>query len=148
MAYVWLVIALILGVVELCTTQLVSIWFAIGAAAAAVCSFTFLDGQIVWQIVVFIVVSAVSLILTKPVVKKLKNFKVTKTNSDRYVGMNGRVLEDIDLIKGTGLVLVDGKKWTAKGDTENIIPKDTYVIVKSIQGVKLIVSPCEDGEKE
>ena len=45
MPYIWLGIAVVLAVVEVSTTQLVSLWFVIGAAATAVCSATFLKGK-------------------------------------------------------------------------------------------------------
>mgnify|MGYP003301250209 CR=1 FL=1 len=45
MPYIWLGIAVVLAVIEVSTTQLVTLWFVIGAAVTAVCSATFLKGQ-------------------------------------------------------------------------------------------------------
>ena len=59
-----------MGVTEACTVQLVSVWFAIGSAAACITSL-FTD-QIYIQVIVFVVVTAIALAVTRPLVKKLK----------------------------------------------------------------------------
>ncbi len=148
MAYFWLILVVVFGVIELCTSQLVSVWFVAGALAAAICANTFLQDQVVWQVVVFIGVSALALVLTRPLVKKLKKFDKAKTNSDRYIGRVGVVTVDIDPIKATGMVEVDGSKWTARSTTGDSIEAGTHVVVDSIEGVKLMVTPVQNEESE
>ncbi len=140
MPYVWLGVAVVLAIVELSTTQLVSLWFVLGAAATAVCSATFLKDQLIWQIVVFLLISAVLLMLTRPFVKKLKTNEGVRTNSDRNIGKTALVISEIDPEKGTGQVRVGSEKWSAKSLDSSVIKEGTNVKVVAIEGVKLIVT--------
>lgn len=140
MPYVWLGVAVVLAVVEVSTTQLVSLWFVIGASVTAVCSATFLKGQLWWQIAIFIAVSALTLILTRPLVKKLKANEPVSTNSDRNIGKSAVVISDIDPEKGIGQVRVGAEKWSAKSYDGSVIKEGTNVKVVAIEGVKLVVS--------
>lgn len=139
MPYVWLAVAVLLAVVEVATTQLVSLWFVIGAAVTAVCSATFLEGQLLWQIIIFIAVSAVALILTRPLVKKLKNENKVSTNSDRNIGKTGVVIVEINPSDGTGQVKIGTEKWSAKSVDGSVIKEGTNISVEAIEGVKLVV---------
>ena len=137
--YIWLGIAIALMVVEMMTVGLLTIWFAIGALIAMVLAFCGADTA--WQITIFLVSSAILLVLTRPLVKKYINNKHVKTNVDAVVGMKGRVVEAINGIEGTGAVIVDGKTWSARTDNEmTVIPVDTIVTVREVSGVKLLVS--------
>ena len=70
MPFVWVGLALLALLVEAGTSQLISIWFSLGALGAAVsCIFT---DNIVIQLFVFIIVTTLSLVLTRPLVKKVK----------------------------------------------------------------------------
>ena len=136
--YVWLGIAIALMVVEMMTVGLLTIWFAIGALIAMVLAFC--GAGTAWQITIFLVSSAILLVLTRPLVKKYINNKHVKTNIDAIVGMKGRVVEAINGIEGTGAVIVDGKTWSARAENETIvIPVNTFVTVQEVNGVKLLV---------
>lgn len=141
MPYIWLVTAVILGIVEVSTAQLVSIWFVISAVITSICSATFLHHSIIWQVVVFVFVSALCLILTRPILKKIRKTDKTKTNSDRYIGKSGKVIKEINWEQSTGLVEVDGARWSAKSSDNTLIKADTIVKIVDIQGVKLVVTP-------
>ncbi|MBR2639768.1 MAG: NfeD family protein, partial [Oscillospiraceae bacterium] len=63
MPFVWLIIAVILGVIEAVTVSLISVWFAVGAIAAIIPAYF---GVPLWgQILVFLAVSAVAFAFTK-----------------------------------------------------------------------------------
>lgn len=137
MSTVWLVAAIVFAILEAATVGLTSVWFAVGALAALAAE---LLGATLWlQIVIFLLVSAVTLYFTRPLVKKYVNNKVEPTNADMLIGKECRVTETVDNISGTGAVYVDGKTWTARCDGEEIIPVGELVIAKRIEGVKLIV---------
>jgi len=148
MPFIWLGLAVVLGIVEISTAQLVSIWFVIGAFVTAICSATFLREYVLLQVILFIAVSAIALLLTRPLVRKLKSFDKTKTNSDRNIGKTAIVISDIDNTLATGLVEVDGSRWSARSSTGAKIPSGTTVKVEEIQGVKLIVTPAVNSESE
>ena len=73
MALTWMIIFLVLLFIELVTVNLVSIWFAVGALAAFISTY-FIDSVTI-QILIFIVVSSISLILTKKIVKKITTIR-------------------------------------------------------------------------
>lgn len=134
MVLFWGLSFLILILIEILTINLVTIWFAIGSLIALFTSI-YIE-SVTTQIIVFIVASIFSLIITKPLVKKLKAKKVTPTNTDRYIGKNGDVIKKITP-KEKGEVKVLGTIWTATSD-ENLEVGDE-IVVEGIEGVKLIV---------
>ena len=119
------------------TIQLVSVWFVIGAVAALVSSLA--GAEFYVQIIVFIAVSVLMLLITRPLVKKKLIVKSEPTIDDRCIGKTATVTEDIDNINATGQVKVDGQIWTARSINSSIIKKGTNVTVEKIDGVKLIV---------
>lgn len=133
----WAAAIILFGVAEAVTAQLVSIWFLIGAIAALIAAF--FGANLIIQIIVFIAVSILALVITRPLVKKYINPKKEHTNADRVIGQVGIVAEDIDNIKATGQVKADGKIWTARATDNSIIPSGCEVIIEKIDGVKLIV---------
>ena len=137
MTVVWLALMVLLLIVEALTAPLVCIWFALGALAALISA---LFGAAIWlQVVWFLLVSLLTLWLTRPIAVKYLNSRRVATNADRVVGAEGVVTEDIDNIAGTGAVKLDGKEWTARSDSGTNIPSGSVVKVRRIEGVKLIV---------
>ena len=138
MVYVWLGVFVATVIVEVCTTQMVSIWFSIGALASFFLALAGVE-QLWIQIVVFILVSAIAVIVTRPLVKKMVNRKAEPTNADMVIGKTGIVTEKIDNLAPTGLVKVNGAVWTARSADDSVIEENEKVIVKEIRGVKLLV---------
>lgn len=137
MSIFWIVLAVVMGIIEACTAQMVSIWFAVGAAGGYVTSL-FTD-NIYIQVAVALVVTAVTLIATRPLAKRMINTTKTHTNSDKYVGKTAVVTITIDNMQAVGQVKVDSSVWSAKSADDSIIEKDSKVTVKAIEGVKLVV---------
>ena len=134
----WLLAAIGFVVLEAMTLNLVSIWFAVGSAAALLsCLVT---GSFRVQAVVFIVVSAVCLLAFKPLAKRLHK-QPTPTNGDRALGREARVLTPVSA-QQTGRVRLDGVDWSARCAT----PGDTLTPgqacrVTEIHSTLLIVEP-------
>lgn len=139
MAIKWFIAFIVLLVIELVTINLVSIWFAIGAIASMLTSF-FTD-SIVIQLIVFIIISLISLAITKPLMKKVKAKEVIPTNLDRVIGKSAIVTKKITKDK-YGEVKVLGNIWTACSDAT--IDVSQKVKVLAIDGVKLIVKVEEE----
>lgn len=145
-AALWVIALVVFLVIEAITVGLTSIWFAAGALVAWICA---LLGAPVWlQVAVFIVVTAVALYFTRPIVKKYINGKIVPTNADANIGKECRVKETIDNIAGTGAVYVDGKTWTARSENDEVIPEGELVTALRIEGVKLIVSKSTETVTE
>ena len=141
---IWLVVAVVMAIVEASTVQLVSIWFAIGAVAGCITSIY--TESLTIQLIVFAVVSALALVITRPLVKRIKVKKAEATNSDRYIGKTGVVIETIDNTVPKGLVKVDNATWSARSVDGKPIVAGTSVTVAAIEGVKLMVLPSPRGE--
>lgn len=136
---------MLFGAVEAATAGLVSIWFAAGAVAGLIAAW--LGAGVAAQVVLFAVVSAAALAVTRPLVRRYAAGKAVPTNLDRVLGDTGRVTETIDNARSAGAVYVDGKTWTARSADGSVIPAGTRVIVERIEGVKLLVKPCEKNEE-
>ena len=138
MSVFWLIAMVVLLVIEAVVPGLISIWFALGALAALISA---LFHAPIWlQIVWFVAVSVIALILTRPLVRKYVNGRITPTNADMVIGKDAVVTEAIDNLHSRGSVLLDGKTWTARMDREDETAKTGETVrVLRIEGVKLIV---------
>lgn len=141
-AVIWFVLLIVFGVIEAVTVGLVSIWFALGALGALIAKI--LGAGVVVQITVFIIVSIICITATRPLVKKLHSKNIQSTNADRCIGQKAVVIEEIDNMNAKGQVKVNGNVWTARSESNEIIPVDTVVKTVRIDGVKMIVK----NEKE
>ena len=138
MLYIWLVLAIVLAITELVTAGLTTIWFSVGALASLLLVLCGVD-NITVQIVVFVLVSLISLIVTRPLVKKYINKKVQPTNADRCIGKEAFVTEEINNILSKGAVKINGIEWSARSEDNSVIENGAKVKIISIDGVKVIV---------
>ena len=141
MVYVWLGLIVAFIVLEAATVNLVSIWFIGGAIAGLVCAILGAAALLQWA--VFIGVSAVLLALLRPLLKKYLHVKPTKTNADRLVGQEALVTEQIDNLRETGAIRINGVLWTAKSTDDTQISPGTRVVIARIEGAKVYVKPAE-----
>jgi len=139
----WAVLLVAFVVVEFATAGLTSIWFALGAAGALISAAIAPMPQLLWlQVVIFLLISGVTMYFTRPLARKYAKVKETHTNADRVLTMIGVVKEPICNLEGRGVVYVGGKLWTARSaQDEEQIQQDAQVDILRIEGVKLIVKP-------
>ncbi len=145
MIWIWLGIFVLAVVIEAVTMDLVSIWFALGSMAALCVSF----GVPFWvEIIVFFVISTITLIFTRPLVKKMMDRQVRKTNSDDFVGKRVKVIKEIDKFDG-GEIKLNGITYTAilPEDENETIDVDAIVEVVTLKGNKVVVKKI-DLDKE
>lgn len=136
----WLVLVIVLSFIEIATVSLVSIWFVASGIVAMILSFFIEDTAIITT--VFILLGIFLLVLSRPIVNKLRSKDNEKTNLDRIIGESAIVTEDIKKNE-VGEVKVDGKRWSAISK-EKCFKGDRVKILK-IDGVKLIVE--KESEK-
>ena len=140
MTIFWLITFLILITIEILTINLVTIWFAIGALTAAIVScFT---TNLFLEFIVFVLISGICLLFTKPFLNRVKQKPKIPTNLDSIIGKIGQVTEEIDP-EEVGEVKVAGKRWSAI--SKERIPKWTFVVIKKITGVKVVVEKKEEN---
>ncbi|MGN0152974.1 MAG: NfeD family protein [Lachnospiraceae bacterium] len=145
-AICWLLLAAIFIVIEIITLGLTTIWFAGGAFVAAIAGAC--GANLIVQVVLFLVVSIVLLVLTRPLAVKHLDSKTEKTNAEALVGQSAVVLQEIDNLKETGQAKINGMEWTARAKEDSmIIPAGTAVRIVEIQGVKLIVERAEYADE-
>ena len=143
MALVWLALLIIFLVIEIITVGLTSIWAAGGALIAMILSL--LHIPMIWQIIAFLLVTAILLYCTRPFAMKIINSKREKTNYEGIIGETIRIEKRVDNLAQTGMAVVNGQEWTVRAENEEeILEPGTLAKVVSISGVKLIVKKYEE----
>ena len=136
----WIIVLIATIAIEAATMGLTTIWFAGGAFIALIIEL--LNGSFLLQVTVFLIVSLILLFFTRPIAVKHFNQKREKTNLDSLIGKQAIVIGEISNLEGVGQVTVGGQEWSARSTDEDVrIPIGTVVIVREVNGVKLIVEP-------
>jgi membrane protein implicated in regulation of membrane protease activity len=131
----WIILFFVCLLLEIISTGFFLMSIGIGAGVAAVVSYMNFDP--ITQLLVFVVVTIICLIVSRPFAKKLtQGSPKKKATSDRLIGKEGTVLEPID-IESSGMVKIAGENWRAMAN-ENISVGEK-VIVEKIKGVRLKV---------
>lgn len=146
MIVIWIALSLLFAVGEALTVQITSVWFALGALVALFLTLFGVDNFGI-QLAVFLAVSVVTLLATRPLVRKLMKKRVQPTNADRCIGETGVVTTEIDNTAGKGEVNLKGTVWTARSSDERVIPVGSKVRALRIEGVKLIVETTKNEEE-
>lgn len=141
--FIWLALLIVFLVIEVATVGLTAIWMAGGALAAMFAELIGLN--IWWQIGVFIAVSFLLLIFTRPFAVKYINSNREKTNYEGIIGKVVRITETVNNYEMTGTAVVNGIEWTVRTEDDGLIlhPGDLAKVME-ISGVKLIVKKYEE----
>ncbi len=128
----WVGGALVLGLVEVASLDLVFIMLSGGALAAAAAA-GFLGVGFPVQVIVFVVASAVLLLVARPLaLRKLKpQGPEERTGTAAQVGRRAEVLETVSA--KTGLVKLTGEHWTAR----SLDPTRTFDIGETVTVVRI-----------
>lgn len=137
----WLALALVLGIVETTTLDLVFLMLAGGAAAGAVAAAVGLP--FLWAALIAIASSAALLGVVRPVAKRhLTTPQKTRTGAAALVGSKAVVLETVSA--HAGLVRLAGETWTARAfDDHDTIEVGKTVDVIEIKGATALVYESE-----
>ena len=142
-ALIWLGLFILLIVIELFTVGLTTIWFAGGALAAMLADI--LGADILAQILIFLAVSCVLLVFTRPWAMKHLNKKRVRTNYESEIGKIIKLTQKVDNLNQTGKSIVDGQEWTVRSkDDREILEEGDLAKVIAVSGVKLIVEKYEE----
>ncbi len=133
---VWLVLCILFVLVEIATVGLVSIWFAAGALVALLVS-SVVDSVLV-QLTVFVAVSLLTLVFTRPLVRKYVTPRQQPTNSELNVGKKAQVIRTITP-HSPGRVRLEGVDWAAR--STQTIPEGSWCIVTAVDSATLEVVP-------
>ena len=145
MQWVWLGLVILFTVAELYSYNLITVWFAIAALVMVFLSLLLERLSLPVQVLIFLAISAVLLIFTRPVaVKKFKIGK-TKTNVDSLVGKHAPVITTIAEFE-KGEVKINGQIWSAVTDDGSELAAGSKCEILRIEGVKLVVRRLPEQE--
>lgn len=136
----WLSLALLLGVAEVLSLDLVLIMFAAGALAAA--GVAVLAPGLWWlQILVAAGVSVGMLLALRPtLMARVRNLPGYRSSTDKMVGSTGVAVSQVD--RSGGEIKVDGQSWTARPYTSDlVIEQGTEIEVFEVDGAIAVVYP-------
>lgn len=137
---IWLGIIIVSVIVEIITVDLVSIWFAAGALVALVGELLGVSQTV--QIVLFVIITIVLIILTRPLAKKYLKTNIISTNYDRLIGKHGLVTKRIDA-DTKGEVKVMSTSWMAASIDNSTLEEGDYCEILAIEGAHLVVKKIE-----
>ena len=141
----WLAAFVVLIGIEAATMALTTIWFAGGAVFAFFAAV--LGFSVQAQLVVFLIVSFILLLFTRPLAVRFVNRETVKTNVNGLIGRRAKVIAKIDNNEPSGAAMVDGQEWTARSTDDAVtIPAGAHVIIRDVRGVKLIVEMIPETE--
>ena len=138
---IWLGITIVAVIIEILTTDLVSIWFAAGGIVALIACL--LGASQMIQIVLFVIVGIFTIIIVRPIAKKYLRTNIEKTNVDRVIGKHGLVTKTITA-DNKGEVKVMSTSWPATSLDNTIINEGDYCEIIAIEGVHLVVKKIEE----
>ncbi len=140
MAVIWLIIAVVCGLIEAGTIALVSVWFVIGAVVSFFMALIFPE-SILLQIFVFILFSILSLVFIRPVAKKYVDKYTRGGNINSKVDKTGVVVQEIKKDE-KGRVKIGDVEWLAVSNED--ISEGTKVRITNVDGNTLCVEKVEE----
>lgn len=138
---IWLILALAFFLLEIFTSGIAVICFSFGSLAAAVVAA--FGGTVVWQVILFAIVSLLSFVFIRPILVKLfyKSGKnEIKTNAEAIIGRVGFVTEIVDNKNNTGRVKVDGDDWKAVSKDDSVIQVGEQVKIIKLDSIIVTVA--------
>ena len=132
---IWIIILVLAIIFELITYGLITIWF-IPSIILTIILKSFGLNNLYIELLIVLITSSILLIFTRPIVVKLLKPKNIKTNFDRILDMEGKIIKEVKL-NDFGIVKVDGKEWRCFSKKE--IEKGKIVKIKKIDSNKLEV---------
>lgn len=135
----WLTLAVLLGVAEIVSLDLVLIMIAVGALVAA--GVAALAPDLWWlQILVAAAVSVGMVALARPtLMRRIHEMPGYRSSTDKMVGSSGVATSEITADGGE--VKIDGMIWTARVYGADVIEEGTEVEVYEIDGAIAVVYP-------
>lgn len=135
--WIWAILALVFAMAEIFTAGFFIICFAVGAAAAATAAF--LGLSTIGQMAIFVIVSALAVVLSRPLAARISGRGENHVGIDRVLHREAIVTYAIDPTKAQGRVRVDREEWLADAIDHQPIAPGTKVEVVAVEGTRLKV---------
>ena len=143
--WIWMALAAVFVVGEMFTAGFFLLWFGVGAAVAGVLALLGLSFP--WQLGAFVVVSGVMLAVSRRFADRFSKKQPPGIGADRFIGLKGLVLEEIDNTTNTGRVRLQKEEWRADSDGDEVIPVGARVEVVRLDGTHLVVKRIKEKEE-
>ncbi|RME03363.1 MAG: NfeD family protein [Planctomycetota bacterium] len=142
--HLWLISGMVLAIAEMLMPGFWILCFSFGAFAGGLTGY--LGYDLASQIGVFSGVSALLVIFIRPLALKFfhKSSPEIETNINALIGQMGLVVREIKGRLETGKVKVGGEIWSAISQIDLPIPEGKQVVIKKIEGNKVIVEPVKE----
>lgn len=137
MWWMWILAALVCGIVEVMAVSFVFLMLAIGALAAGIAGA--LGASLAVQMIIFVVVAVALLFVVRPFLKGRveRSTPDVRTNADALIGRTGYVTEIVG--ERNGRIQFSGGEWSARTEGPSI-PVGVEVCVERIDGATAVVS--------
>lgn len=133
----WIAVGIVFLIIEVLTTALVSIWFV--PAAIVTCLVSLFVDNLILQITVFVVLSAIFMVICRKIYNKHIKKKVDDVDqNEKLVGKIVKVTEETNGVSGR--ILAGDIYWKAVSEDGETIQKGETAIVKSVSGTTLIIN--------
>ena len=142
--WIWMIVAAIFVVGEIFTAGFFLLWFGIGAAVAGILSLMGLG--MIMQLTVFIVLSVILFAVSRQFADRVSSEQPPGIGANRFIGMEGVVLQRIDNLKNTGRVRMSREEWRAESEGGDPIEEGQRVVVSRVNGTHLVVKPIQEGD--
>ncbi len=135
----WLILAALALILELISVGFVFVFFSIGGLITALLSWVGIANDPTSQLITFSVVSVGSMLLLRKPIQTLFKRNGSFVEYSEYIGDTATVIQDIPA-NGEGRVFFRGTEWIAVSENHVSIVEGSKVIIKQLDGIKLIVS--------
>jgi membrane protein implicated in regulation of membrane protease activity len=139
--WIWLGGAVTFGVAELASAgAFFMLPFAIGALASA--ALAFLGVALLWQWVVFVVISVALVAGLRPLAARVaRDHPAEGIGAKRLIGQEGTVLTGIPAgLQELGMVRIHREEWRAEALDEQALPAGTPIRVVEQRGTRVVVT--------
>lgn len=134
---IWIAVGVFFLIVELCTTALVSIWFV--PAAIITCLLSFVIKSAIWQVAIFVLLSAIFMVVFRKIYKKYIKKPVDDVDqNEKLLGKIVTVIDETNTISGR--VKLGDIYWKAITEDGETLSQNEKAVIKSVQGTTLVVT--------
>lgn len=134
---IWIAVGVFFLIVELCTTALVSIWFV--PAAIITCLLSFVIKSAIWQVAIFVFLSAIFMVVFRKIYKKYIKKPVDDVDqNEKLLGKIVTIIDETNAINGR--VKLGDIYWKAITENGEILSENEKAVIKSVQGTTLVVT--------
>ncbi len=133
---IWVILGVALLVLEIFSVSFFAVFFGVGALVAALTTYLGLTTTLVSQIITFLVISIGALLVFRKQI--LASFSKKGEQYSELLNEKAKVSIAIPA-KGEGKVFYRGADWIAEALSESAIAKGATVLIRKVDGIRLLV---------